>query len=260
MSADRGQVPAVEVEDLTVAYTDKPVLWDVDLVVPAGVTMAIVGPNGAGKSTLLKSAMGLIKAVAGEVRIFGRPLADMGGDIAYVPQRATLQWDFPTDVLDVVTMGSYRRLGWVRRPGKAEREQALAALARVGMSEFAKRPVAQLSGGQQQRVLLARALIQGSPIFMLDEPFQGVDAPTEKAIVAVLNALSDEGKTIVVVHHDLQTVAEYFDSVLLLNVHVIDAGPVAQVFNEENLRLTFGGRVNVMTTRARVAEGDGGAG
>jgi manganese/zinc/iron transport system ATP- binding protein len=237
---------ALEVEDLTVAYGDRPVLWDIDLTVPQGVKMAIIGPNGAGKSTLVKAAMGLVKPVAGEVRIFGRARERAEGAIAYVPQRATLSWDFPTDVIDVVTMGTYGRVGWFRRCGAAEREDAHAALGKVGMTEFARRPIAELSGGQQQRVLLARALVQDAPIYILDEPFQGVDAPTERAIIEVLDGLADVGKTIVVVHHDLQTIPEYFDAVLLLNVRAIDSGPVEEVFTEENLRLTFGGRVGVL--------------
>ena len=237
---------ALEVEDLTVAYADKPVLWDIDLQVPKGVKMAIIGPNGAGKSTLVKAAMGLVKPVAGEVRIFGRSREDAEGQIAYVPQRATLSWDFPTDVIDVVTMGTYGRVGWFRRCGAAEKEQAMAALEQVGMTDFARRPIAALSGGQQQRVLLGRALVQDAPIYILDEPFQGVDAPTERAIISVLDELADSGKTIIVVHHDLQTIPEYFDAVLLLNVRAIDSGPVDKVFTEENLRLTFGGRVGVL--------------
>ena len=237
---------ALEVEDLTVAYADQPVLWDIDLQVPQGVKMAIIGPNGAGKSTLVKAAMGLVKPVAGEVRIFGRAREGADGQIAYVPQRSTLSWDFPTDVLDVVTMGTYGRVGWIRRCGAAEREQAEAALEQVGMTDFARRPIAELSGGQQQRVLLARALVQDAPIYILDEPFQGVDAPTEGAIIDVLNGLAEGGKTIIVVHHDLQTVPEYFDAVLLLNVRAIDSGPVSEVFTEENLRFTFGGRVGVL--------------
>ncbi len=240
---------ALEVEDLTVAYGDQPVLWDVDLQVPTGVKMAVIGPNGAGKSTLVKAAMGLIKPVAGQVRIFGRARHRAEGEIAYVPQRSTLSWDFPTDVLDVVTMGTYGRLGWVRRAGARERGQAEAALEQVGMTEFARRPIAELSGGQQQRVLLGRALVQDAPIYILDEPFQGVDAPTERAIIGVLDDLADAGKTIIVVHHDLQTIPEYFDSVLLLNVRAIDSGPVSEVFTEENLRLTFGGRVGVLGSR-----------
>ena len=246
---DAGKEWALEVEDLTVAYDDQPVLWDVDLQVSAGVKMAIIGPNGAGKSTLVKAAMGLVRPVAGEVRVFGQPRESAQGQIAYVPQRATLSWDFPTDVLDVVTMGTYGRLGWFHRSGAVQRQQAEAALEQVGMTAFLKRPIAELSGGQQQRILLGRALVQDAPINILDEPFQGVDAPTERAIIDVLDGLAEEGKTIIVVHHDLQTVPEYFDSVLLLNVRAIDSGPVSEVFTEDNLRLTFGGRVGVLETR-----------
>ncbi len=246
---------AVEVEDLTVAYTDQPVLWDIDLEVPSGAKMAIVGPNGAGKSTLIKAVLGLITPVAGEVRIFGSSLTKAGGQVAYVPQRSGLEWDFPTDVLDVVTMGTYGRLGWFRRPGAREREQAKEALVRVGMEAFLDRPIAQLSGGQQQRVLLARALVQQANILMLDEPFQGVDAPTERTIIAILDELAADGCTVIVVHHDLQTVPEYFDSVLLLNVRAIAAGSIEETFTEENLRLTFGGRVGVIAARSQAQAG-----
>jgi manganese/zinc/iron transport system ATP- binding protein len=242
--------PAIEVEDLTVAYSGDPVLWDVDVTVPAGSRMAVVGPNGAGKSTLIKAVMGLLEPVAGEVRVFGEGRERAAGRIAYVPQRATLEWDFPTDVLDVVTMGTYGRLGWLRRPGTRERELAREALEQVEMTRFADRAIAQLSGGQQQRVLLARALAQGAEIFLLDEPFQGVDAPTERAIVRVLDGLAEAGRTVLVVHHDLQTVPEYFDHVVLLNVRVIAAGRVEEVFTDETLRLTFGGRVGVLAGRA----------
>jgi manganese/zinc/iron transport system ATP- binding protein len=238
--------PAIEVEDLTVAYSGDPVLWDVDVTVPAGSRMAVVGPNGAGKSTLIKAVMGLLEPVAGEVRVFGEGRERAAGRIAYVPQRATLEWDFPTDVLDVVTMGTYGRLGWLRRPGTRERELAREALEQVEMTRFADRAIAQLSGGQQQRVLLARALAQGAEIFLLDEPFQGVDAPTERAIVRVLDGLAEAGRTVLVVHHDLQTVPEYFDHVVLLNVRVIAAGRVEEVFTDDNLRMTFGGRLGVL--------------
>lgn len=243
---DTALPPAIEVEDLTVAYADEPVLWDVDLTIPAGTTTAVVGPNGAGKSTLVKAIMGLVTPVAGEVRVFGRPVRRVTGEIAYVPQRASLEWDFPTDVLDVVTMGTYGRLGWLRRIGETQRRAAGEALARVGMDGFARRHIAQLSGGQQQRILLARALVQDAEIYMLDEPFQGVDAPTERAIVEVLDDLRASGRTVVVVHHDLQTVADYFERVLLLSVRAIASGPVDEVFTDDNLRLTFGGRVGVL--------------
>lgn len=241
------QQPAIEVTDLTVAYHEKPVLWDVDLAVPSGVLMAVVGPNGAGKTTLMKAILGLAPIAAGQVRINGKPYAEQRREVGYVPQRGSVDWDFPTSVLDVVMMGRYGALGWFRRPGKAERLAALAALEKVGMADYAARQISQLSGGQQQRVFLARALVQDAGVYFMDEPFQGVDATTERAIVGLLKDLRAAGKTVLVVHHDLQTVPEYFDWVTLLNVRRIASGPVAQVFTEENLRATYGGRIAFVT-------------
>jgi manganese/zinc/iron transport system ATP- binding protein len=237
------QTPAIEVTDLTVAYHEKPVLWDVDLEVPAGVLMAIVGPNGAGKTTLIKAILGLIQPAAGQVLIHGRPYTQQRQIVGYVPQRGSVDWDFPTTVLDVVLMGRYGALGWLRRPGRQDRARALEALEKVGMHTFAERQISQLSGGQQQRVFLARALVQDAQLYFMDEPFQGVDATTERAIVTLLQSLRASGKTVVVVHHDLQTVPEYFDWVTLLNVRRIASGPVAEAFTEHNLRLAYGGRV-----------------
>jgi manganese/zinc/iron transport system ATP- binding protein len=234
---------AISVTDLTVAYQDKPVLWDVDVDVPPGILMAIVGPNGAGKTTLLKSILGLLKPAAGQVLIYGKPYQQQRHLIGYVPQRGSVDWDFPTSVLDVVIMGRYRSLGWIRRPARREQDLALEALNRVGMQSFAHRQISQLSGGQQQRVFLARALVQDAQVYFMDEPFQGVDALTERAIIQLLQELRQAGKTVVVVHHDLQTVPEYFDWVTLLNVRRIASGPIAQVFTEANLRLTYGGRM-----------------
>lgn len=248
------RVYALEVDDLTVAYGERPVLWDVDVAVPSGVLMAIVGPNGAGKTTLIKSILGLVPRAAGRVLVHGRPYAEQRRRVAYVPQRGSVDWDFPTNVLDVVMMGRYGALGWIKRPGAREREAALAALDQVGMREFAGRQISQLSGGQQQRVFLARALVQDAEVYLMDEPFQGVDAKTERAIVRLLQELRAAGRTVVVVHHDLQTVPEYFDWVLLLNVRRIASGPVDEVFTEENLRLTYGGRVP-FTPEARKGEG-----
>lgn len=237
---------AVEITDLTVAYGERPVLWDVDLAVPAGRLMAIVGPNGAGKTTLVKAVLGLVPRAAGRVLIHGRPYAQQRRLVGYVPQRGSVDWDFPTTVLDLVTMGSYGALGWLSRPGRRERERALAALAKVGMADYRARQIAQLSGGQQQRVFLARALMQDAQVYLMDEPFQGVDARTERAIVDLLKELRSLGRTVVVVHHDLQTVAEYFDQVALLNVRLIGAGPVADAFTPENLRLAYGGRLDFL--------------
>lgn len=233
----------VEVTDLTVAYNEKPVLWDIDLNVPEATMMAIVGPNGAGKTTLIKSILGLIKPAAGRVLIYGKPYEEQRHRVGYVPQRGSVDWDFPTSVLDVVMMGRYRSLGWFKRPGKAEYQAALEALDKVGMAQFAHRQISQLSGGQQQRTFLARALVQDAQIYFMDEPFQGVDATTERAIVTLLKELGAAGKTVIAVHHDLQTVPEYFDWVTLINVRAIASGPVGHVFTEENLRRTYGGRI-----------------
>ncbi len=239
--------PAIIVRDLTVAYRDKPVLWDIDLTVPRGLLVAIVGPNGAGKTTLIKSILGLLKKAAGQVRIFGEPYEKQQHRVGYVPQRGSVDWDFPASVLDVVMMGLYGKLGWFKRPGKHEKELAREALQQVGMDAYESRQISQLSGGQQQRVFLARALVQDADLYFMDEPFQGVDATTERAIIEILRALRAQGKTVMVVHHDLQTVTEYFDHVMLLNVRSIASGPVEEVFTDENLRKTYGGRVGFLT-------------
>jgi len=238
---------AVLVQDLTVAYKEKPVLWDIDLKIPKGVLLAIVGPNGAGKTTLLRSIMGLLKPAAGSVHIFGQSIKQQKHNIGYMPQRGNVDWDFPTNALDVVMMGRYGRLGWFKRPGKHEKKLALEALDRVGMANFADRQLNQLSGGQQQRVFLARALIQDAEIYFMDEPFVGVDAVTEKTIIQLLKELRNQSKTVVVVHHDLQTLTDYFDWVALLNVRQIASGPISDVLTDENLKLTYGGRSAFLT-------------
>lgn len=237
---------AIEAEDMTIAYHDKPVVWDVDLKVPKGIMMAIVGPNGAGKSTLLKGLLGLIPLTAGQVTVFGKSYNSQRKKVGYVPQRTAVDWDFPTTVLDVVLMGTYGRLGWIKRPGKEDYIQAMEALEKVGMRDFANRQISQLSGGQQQRVFLARALTQKAEVYLMDEPFQGVDAATERAIIVLLKELKDAGKTVIAVHHDLQTVMEYFDWVTLLNVRRIAGGPVKEVFTQENLRKAYGGRLSFL--------------
>ncbi len=234
--------PAVAVKDLTLAYRDTPVLWDIDITIPQGVLLAIVGPNGAGKTTLIKAILGLLKPAAGKVEILGKPYQQQIKKVGYVPQRGTVDWDFPTDALDVVLMGRYGHLGWFKRPGKKDYALALDALDRVGMADFASRQISQLSGGQQQRIFLARALVQDAQIYFMDEPFVGVDAATEKAIVTLLKELRKQGKTVIVVHHDLQTLKEYFDWALLLNVHQIAIGPVEEVITSDNLRKAYGGR------------------
>ncbi len=239
---------AVEVRDLTVAYRDNPVLWDIDLDVATGTLMAIVGPNGAGKTTLIKAILGLIKPAAGQIRVLGKPYEKVASLVGYVPQRGSVDWDFPTSVLDVVLMGLYGRLGWIRRPRQKERQEALAALEKVEMVDYSDRQISQLSGGQQQRVFLARALVQDADVYLMDEPLQGVDATTEHAIIDILHTLRSSGKTVIVVHHDLQTVAAYFDEVLLLNIRRIISGKIGEVFTDENLRLTYGGRVAIIKT------------
>ncbi len=236
------EVPAVEITDLTVAYREKPVLWDVDFHAPQGVLLAIVGPNGAGKSTLIKTILGLVKPAAGQISVFGKRYQPQSKLIGYVPQRTSVDWDFPTNVLDVVMMGRYGHLGWIKRPGGEEKKMAIECLEKVGMSEFAYRQISQLSGGQQQRVFIARAFIQDAPIYLMDEPLAGVDAATEKGIIDLLQELRSRGKTVICVHHDLQTLREYFDWAMLLNVRAVAIGPVKEVVNTENLRRAYGGR------------------
>jgi manganese/zinc/iron transport system ATP- binding protein len=222
------------------------VVWDVDYDAQPGRLIAIVGPNGAGKSTLIKAALDLIPRISGDVRIFGKPYRQQRGRVAYVPQRTAVDWDFPVSALDVVAMGLYRKIGWCRPVTRKYRNMALESLSRVGMQDFASRQISQLSGGQQQRVFLARALAQNADLHLMDEPFAGVDAATERAIVDVLRGLRDAGKTALVVHHDLQTVPEYFDDVLLLNMRLVAAGPVSTAFNAENLRRTYGGKLSLL--------------
>jgi len=244
----------VSMRDLTVAYRDTPVLWDVDLDIPAGTLTAIIGPNGAGKSTMIKAAMGLVPVAAGSVQIFGRAYDEQRNLVGYVPQRGSVDWDFPTNALDVVMMGTYGRLGWIRRPGKAQRETALHCLEQLGMADYADRQISQLSGGQQQRVFLARALAQEADLYFMDEPFVGVDATTEGAIVDLLRELRARGKTVVCVHHDLESAPDYFDWLVLLNVRVIADGPFATTFTPENLARTYGGRTHRLTQLIAMGE------
>jgi len=235
--------PLLSVRDIVKRFGGLTAVDHVSMDVHPGEVVGLVGDNGAGKSTLIKAILGLVPAAAGQVRICGKPFAEQRHLVGYVPQRGSVDWDFPTNAADVVMMGLYRRLGWVRRPGKAERELALEGLRKVGMEDFARRQISQLSGGQQQRVFLARALVQDAQIYFMDEPFAGVDAITERAIIALLRDLRAAGKTVVVVHHDLQTVPEYFDWVTLLNVRRIASGLVEEAFTEDNLRRAYGGRI-----------------
>jgi manganese/zinc/iron transport system ATP- binding protein len=241
---------AISIHDLTVAYDRRPVLWDVDLDVPTGCLAAIVGPNGAGKSTLIKACLDLLPRVSGDVRMFGSPWRSVRSRVAYVPQRETVDWDFPVSALDVVAMGTYGRLGWLRPVGKAQKQAAMHALDRVGLSDYAARQISQLSGGQQQRVFLARALVQEADLYLMDEPFASVDAATEQAIVEVLRDLRSSGATLVVVHHDLQTVAEYFEHIILLNMRVVASGAMDETLTADNLRATYGGRLTLLEQAA----------
>jgi manganese/zinc/iron transport system ATP- binding protein len=251
------ETAAVAVHDLTVAYRETPVLWDVDVTIPPGTLTAIIGPNGAGKSTLLKAILGLVPVAAGTVEIFGHSDPRQRRLIGYVPQRGSADWSFPTNSLDVVTMGTYGQLGWIRRPGRRERERAMHALEQVGMADFADRQISQLSGGQQQRVFLARALVQDAQLYFMDEPFAGVDAQTERAIVTLLQTLREEGKTVVVVHHDLESAPEYFAWLVLLNVRLVANGPFDETFTSEALTRTYGGAMNLLRFAAQVPGRDG---
>lgn len=238
---------AITIQNVSVSYHERPVLWDIQTDIPEQQLIGIVGPNGAGKSTLIKAVMGLVPLTGGTVTILGKPLAQVRQLIAYVPQRGSVDWDFPTTALDVVLMGRYGRLPLFRRPGRKDRAYALECLDRVGLADFGARQISQLSGGQQQRVFLARALAQDAHIYLMDEPFAGVDAATEDSMFALLQQLRVQGKTIIIVHHDLQTVSQYFEWVLLLNLRLIAAGPIASTFTEEQLRITYGGRLNLLT-------------
>ncbi|MEY3459473.1 MAG: High-affinity zinc uptake system ATP-binding protein ZnuC [Planctomycetota bacterium] len=234
------------IQDLTVAWSRKPVIWDVEFNVGPGQLVGIVGPNGAGKSTLLKAIMDLVPRASGRIEVFGKSWKQSRHRVGYVPQRESVDWDFPVSVLDVVTMGLYGQIGWLRPVRRRHREQALRALERVGIGEYASRQISQLSGGQQQRTFLARALVQDADLYLMDEPFSAVDAATEQAIVGLLREMRAAGKTAIVIHHDLHTVPDYFDSVVLLNMRVVAQGPTATVFTRENLERTYGGRLTLL--------------
>ena len=247
----------VSIDDMTVAYSRKPVLWDVDLDLPEGQLIGVLGPNGAGKSTLIKAALGLIPSVSGRVLIYGKPYPQQRHRVAYVPQRESIDWDFPVSALDVAVMGRYGHVGWCRPVTRKDRTVALHALQRMGMADYADRQISQLSGGQQQRVFLARALAQEADIYFMDEPLAGVDASTEKTIVELLRTLRNEGRTVIVVHHDLHTVKNYFDQVILLNMRVVAAGPTAQTFTPENMERTYGGRLTLLDDAAQAMAQEG---
>lgn len=236
----------LSIQDLTVAYQRKPVIWDVAFDIPPGKLVGVVGPNGAGKSTLLKACMNLIPIASGKVLVFGEPFRTNRHRVGYVPQRESVDWDFPVSALDVVAMGLYRRIGWCFPVRSRHTIAARKALERVGIGELAQRQISQLSGGQQQRTFLARALVQDADLYLMDEPFAAVDAATEKAIVAILQEMKAAGKSAVIIHHDLQTVPEYFDYVVLINMRIVAHGPTEAVFTNENLQKTYGGRLTLL--------------
>lgn len=240
-------VTPLEIHDLTVAYHHKPVLWGIDLIVPPGKLIGIVGPNGAGKTTLIKAILGLVAISSGWVKVFGQPVKKSLRRIGYMPQRESVDWDFPVSVMDVVLMGRYGRLGLIKRPTREDRDVARNCLDKVHMLPFANRQISNLSGGQQQRVFLARALAQQSDLYFMDEPFSGVDAATESAIITLLRELRAKGKTVLVVHHDLPTAREYFDMLILLNMRLIAFGPTNEVFRPDLLQKTYGGRLTILS-------------
>jgi len=247
----------LEVHDLSAGYGRRAALYGIDFQLPAGVVAGMLGPNGAGKSTLLKAILGMAPVSAGWVRLFGGEPSRSRRRVAYVPQREAVDWDFPATAGDVVMMGAYGGLGWWRRPGVAERARVAACLQRVGMEGLAERRISELSGGQQQRVFLARALAQEADLYLLDEPFAGVDAATEEAIMRVFHELRDAGKTLLVVHHDLPTVRRYFDFLILLNLRLVAAGPVDEVFTAEKLREAYGARLTILSEMAEILRKEG---
>jgi len=248
---------AMEVHQLTVNYDRTPVLWDLTLKIPKGKIVGIIGPNGAGKSTFLKVAMGVLKPLSGKVRFFGRSLKHQRQRITYVPQRESVDWDFPITVLELVVMGRYGQLGLFRWPRKADRAAAVYYLEKVGMTQYADRQISQLSGGQQQRVFIARALIQDADIYLLDEPFAGIDMATERVIIDLLRQLRDEGKTIFVVHHNLNDVENYFDWVIMLNMRLVACGCVSEVFNAKTLNVTYGKGYSLLDEAMKLSQHKG---
>jgi len=249
--------PLLEFHDVTVAYGRRPVLWNIDLAIGEPCLFGIVGPNGAGKSTLVKAALGLVPLAGGSIAFFGRPFAAVRRRVGYVPQRESVDWDFPVTALDVVLMGTYPRLGWLRRPGGRERTLARECLARVGLADVAGRQIGRLSGGQQQRVFLARALAQEAEIYLLDEPMAGVDAASQDLIFRVLADLRGAGRLVVAVHHDLRSAAAWFDRVALVDMRLVAAGPTAEVLTPENLERTYAGRLDVLDEIGRAVAGRG---
>lgn len=247
MNNQSNNTSLLTIENLSVSYGQKPVLWDINLELPVGKVIGIIGPNGAGKSTFIKAVMGLIPIDSGNIKIFGQSFKEASKRISYVPQRNSVDWDFPASVFDIVLMGRYAHLGLFQRPRQIDKEIAMRALEQVEMQHLAQRQIGQLSGGQQQRIFLARALAQEADLYFMDEPFVGVDAATEKSIISLLRQLASQGKSVIVVHHDLQTASEYFDWAVLLNMRLIGAGPVADIVKPDLLQATYGGKLTILS-------------
>ncbi len=247
----------LEAHNLTVSYDKQPVLWDVDFKVPEGKLVGIIGPNGSGKTTLLKAAMSILPADSGYVRIFNKPIDDVRERMSYVPQRQSVDWDFPATVKDICEMGRYKKGRLFGRLSKIDREIAAHALERVGMQNYRNRQIGELSGGQQQRVFIARSLAQQAELYLMDEPFVGIDAASEETIIQLLEEMRSEGKTVVLVHHDLHTAIEFFDWIILLNTRLIAAGPKAEVLTEENLRKAYGGKLTLLSKVADLVAAKG---
>ena len=245
---------ALTVEQLSVNYDKVPVLWDLNFSVPTGKHVGIIGPNGAGKSTLLKALLGIVKPLSGKIEFLGKPYKNVRKSVAYVPQRSAVDWDFPVTVFDVALMGRYSKSGLFKRLNRADKEATLRALESVGLESFAHRQIGELSGGQQQRLFVARALLQEADVYLMDEPFAGVDIATEKVIVSIFDDLRAKGKTLFVVHHDLNSVDQYFDWVILLNTSLIACGPVEEVFHKEMLLKTYGGYFSFLDEAAKMAQ------
>ena len=244
---EKHQTPILELHNLSVTYQGSPALWNADFTLTKNHLVGVIGPNGSGKTTMLKCIMGLIKPNSGFVKLLGQELNEVRERIAYVPQRGSVDWDFPINVFETVLMGRARPKKLLRRYSKEDKEIAREAIHKVKLEAFMDRQISQLSGGQQQRVFIARALAQQADLYLLDEPFAGVDMASEHAIITLLQGMRDEGKTVVVVHHDLQTVAQYFDWLILLNTRMIAAGPTKEIFTPENLHKTYGGKLNILS-------------
>lgn len=249
--------PSVEVHDMIVSYDRKPVLWGIDISLPKNQIISIVGPNGAGKSTLLKAIMGLIEIDSGYVKIFDNSLDNVRKKISYVPQRESVDWDFPASVYDIVMMGRYQFMGLFKRPSKIDKNIVLKCMEKLGIASLKNRQISQLSGGQQQRVFLARALAQEADIYFMDEPFSAIDISTENTIIKLFKEMVKENKTIIVVHHDIYSVKTYFDWTVMLNMRIIASGPTKDVLTSENFKETYGSHLSILTEVGNIVKKEG---